>query len=163
MNIDIKTATLLLMVAILAAACNKTKTVSTRLIDAGEWTVTELSVDGTNEAELPGWHIKSCKIYEESCHGEWKNDEGGEAEFIWQFREKGKTLEISRQEGEEGHDHDHGHDHGHDHAAEEAIAQCYAFSGVYEVVEDGKENMEFKSTVTVGHAGKTVVLKIQKK
>ena len=96
MRINIKVATLVLSVALLAAGCNKSKTYSKRLIKAGEWTVTELSVDGTNEAELPSWHIQLCDIYAQSCYADWENEEGGHAEFIWQFRDKGKTFEISR-------------------------------------------------------------------
>ncbi len=144
-------------IVLLLSACNKTNVNSNRFIDGGEWTVTELSVDGTNEDELPSWHIEECDVYAESCHGEWENEEGGHAEFVWQFRDKGQTLEISRQAGEH-----EGHDHGHDHAEEEANAQCYAFSGVYDVVEDGKDMMEFKSVATLGHAGSAVVIKIQK-
>ena len=153
-----KVASLLLFSGILLTlgACNKTKTNSNKLIKAGEWTVTELSVNGTNEAELPSWHIEECDIYAESCHAEWENEEGGHSEFVWQFREKGKTFEISRQEGEHGHG-------AHNHADEEANAQCYAFSGVYEVVESKKKSMEFKSTSTLGHSSSTVVIKIEKK
>lgn len=154
MRISIKSATLLLSVILLAGACNKVRVYSNQLIKAGEWTVNELSVDGTNEDELPSWHIEDCDIYDESCHGEWENDEGGHAEFIWQFRNKGETFEISRQEGEGGHSHGH--------ADEEANAQAYAFSGVYSVVERSSDNMEFTSTATVGHPGSTVVIKIKK-
>lgn len=161
MKTTIKFAALLLTLTVLASACNKTKTNSKRFINAGEWTVTELSVDGTNEDELPEWHIKDCEIYDESCHGDWENEEGGHTEFVWQFRDKGDVFEISRQAEEEGDDHDHEHEH--NHAEEEAIAQCYAFSGVYEVVERKKKSMEFKSTATLGHSGSTVVIKIEKK
>ena len=136
------------------ASCNKTKVNSKRLIKAGEWKVTELSVDGSNEAELPSWEIEDCDIYEQSCMGEWMNDEGGHAEFVWQFREKGKTFEISYQADE---------DHAHDHAAQEAAAQAYAFSGVYEVVGRKTKEMQFHTTSALGHAGKAVVIKIEKK
>ena len=89
MKTSIKTITLLLAVGLLATACNKTRTNSNRLIKGGEWTVTELSVDGTSEAELPSWEIEDCEIYDESCHAEWANEEGGHAEFcdmILRFR-----------------------------------------------------------------------------
>ena len=164
---------LIISIALVAFACNKTKVNSNRLMSAGEWEVTELSVDGTNEDELPHWHIDDCEIYgEKSCFGEWKNEEGGETHFIWQFRDKGKVFEISRQEGmeeeedhaDDGDDHDHDHDHGtHDHATEEAIEQCYNFSGVYDVVSSKKDEMGFTSTSAVGFAGETVKIKIKKK
>ena len=138
------------------AACNKTKVNSKRLMKAGEWNVTELSVDGTNEAELPSWEIEDCDIYAQSCMAEWMNEEGGHAEFVWQFREKGKTFEISYQADED-------HAHAHDHAAEEAAAQAYAFSGVYEVVESKSKEMQFQTAAALGHDGKAVVIKIEKK
>lgn len=149
---------LLAAIALTLGACNKTKKSSNRAIKAGEWTITELSVDGTNEAELPSWKFEECDIYAESCHAEWENEEGGHAEFVWQFREKGSVFEISRQAGE----HDE-HEHEHDHATEEANTQCYNFSGVYQVEEAKAESMHFTSTATVGHAGKSVVIKMSKK
>jgi hypothetical protein len=153
-----KTLFLLVGMLFVLASCNKTNKVSKQFIDAGEWRVTTLSVDGTNEAELPKLELEDCAdIYEAVCGGEWKNDEGGHAEFVWQFRDKGETFEISHQ-AEEGHEHEHEHDH----AAEEAAAQCYAFSGVYTVTSSSKDMMEFTSTATVGHAGKTVIFKIEK-
>lgn len=157
MKAIVKLATTLCAIVLIAAACNKSKTYSKRLIKAGEWNITELSVDGTNEDELPDWEIADCDIYEQSCQGEWKNDEGGHAIFVWQFRDKGDTFEISRQEEDDGHGHSHGH------AEEEAIEQCYEFSGVYEVIEHKKKSMEFKSTATLGHPGQTVVIKMEKK
>lgn len=138
------------------AACNKTKVNSKRLMKAGEWKVTELSVDGSNEAELPSWEIEDCDIYAQSCMGEWMNDEGGHAEFVWQFREKGKTFEISYQADED-------HAHAHDHAAEEAAAQAYAFSGIYEVTECKSKKMQFQTTSALGHGGKSIVIKLEKK
>lgn len=160
---------MLTAVLIVITACNKTEINSDRLIEGGTWKVTELSVDGVNEDELPTWEIEECDIYAESCHAEWENDEGGHTEFIWQFRDKGKTFEISHQLGEdedEEHDHDHGHDHEHDHnsghAELEVKAQAYAFSGVYDVVERKKDMMQFQSTAAIGHTGKSVIIKIEK-
>jgi hypothetical protein len=139
----------------IVTSCNKTKKTSNRVI--GEWKVTELSVDGENEDELPIIEFEDCDIYKESCFGEWMNDEGGHAEFIWQFREKAKTFEISFQADEEDDDH------AHDHADEEAAEQCYNFSGVYEVKVNKKNNLEFESTKTIGYEGKKVVLKMERK
>ncbi|MFK8037130.1 MAG: hypothetical protein AB8B74_02485 [Crocinitomicaceae bacterium] len=159
-GIKIMTLSAILLVGM--SACNKTKSTSNKFIKAGEWTISELSVDGTNEDELPIWEIEDCDLYNESCFGEWKNDEGGHAEFIWQFREKANTLEISHQIKEEEDDHDHEGEE-HDHAAEEAAEQAYNFSGVYEVVKNDKESMEFSSSSTAGFPGQAVVIKIEKK
>ena len=73
-------------IAVLVASCNKTKSTSKRLMKAGEWNVTELSVDGVNQEELPHWVIGDCDIYEESCIGSWQNDEGGATDFVWQVQ-----------------------------------------------------------------------------
>lgn len=139
----------------LFGACNKTKINSKRFIKAGEWEVTELSVEGVNEDELPHWEIDDCDIYEESCMGHWENEEGGHAEFVWQFRDKGETFEISYQAEAEGHSHDH--------ATEEAAAQAANFSGVYSVIKREKDEMEFSSATTQGYEGQNVVIKIKKK
>lgn len=140
-------------------SCNKTKTISNRFIKTGEWVISKLTVDGISEEELPIWEIEDCDVYNESCYAEWKNEEGGHAEFIWQFREKANTLEISHQITEEEDEH---HEE-HDHSAEEAAEQAYIFSGVYEVIEKKKNEMEFSSENTVGYLGQKVIIKIQKK
>ena len=143
-------------VAILVvAACSKTNQRTKRLIKGGEWTVTELSVDGTNEDELPSWEISDCDPYEAVCIGHWENEEGGHAEFAWQFNSKGSQFTISHQ-AEEG-------EHEHEHADEEAAEQAYNFSGTYEVLEYSKTKMKFSSTSTVGFNGQTAVIVIEKK
>lgn len=144
-------ASVTLIVALAFTACNKTKLYANQL-DGGEWYVTELSVEGINEAELPHWNIGDCDAYKESCTGEWKNDEGGNGKFAWQFREKGKKFEISNQSELTG-----------DHAQDEVVLQCQNFSGVYDVIEHKKKSMKFESTTTLGFSGKKVVITIEKK
>lgn len=138
------------VVLIGAVSCNKTKVNSNRL-DGGNWKVTELTVDGVSEAELPSWNISECDIYEQTCTGTWTNEEGGHADFAWQFRGKGKIFEIANQQSDF-----------HGHADEEATMQCQNFSGVYDVVERGKKNMEFKTTAAIGYPGQSVVIRIEK-
>lgn len=141
---------------ILFTACNKTKKTSNWLMNAGTWTVTELSVDGVSEDELPTWIINDCDIYDANCEGHWTNEEGGESDFIWQFRDKGETFEVSYQDEHAGHSHEN------DHATEEAIAQCHNFSGIYSVTTSEKEKMTFTSTVTEGFMGQTATITIEK-
>lgn len=45
-------ASTILTVVLVFTACNKTKTYTNRL-DGGKWLVTEISVDGIKETELP--------------------------------------------------------------------------------------------------------------
>ncbi|MSP69389.1 MAG: hypothetical protein EXR20_03880 [Bacteroidetes bacterium] len=143
-------ASTIFIVAFVFTACNKTKMYANRL-DGGDWKVTELSVDGTNETELPNWTIGDCDAYKGSCTGEWKNNEGGNGKFVWQFREKGKKFEISNQSELTG-----------DHAQDEVVLQCQNFSGVYDVIEHKRKSMKFECSATLGFAGKKVVIKIEK-
>lgn len=145
-----KLITITTSIVLAISACSKTK-VSTNKIGGEEWHVTELSVDGVNEDELPHLMFNDCNAYEESCTGQWKNHEGGKSNFAWQFRNKGKTFEISNQSELTG-----------DHAQDEAVLQCQNFSGVYEVIERKKESMELKSKTTLAYSNQTVVIKLEK-
>lgn len=137
------------------AACNKTKKAHKVFFKAGEWKVVTLTVNDTAVADLPHWEIDDCKVYKENCKGEWKNDEGGHAEFIWQFRDDGKEFQLSYQAGDHGHAHTQA-----DHEAEE---QCEEFSAVYEVVSQSKTKIELRSTVVPAHLGKVVSIILEKK
>jgi hypothetical protein len=135
-------------------ACNKTKQNSARLMKGGRWEVTELSVDGTMQSVLPELIIEDCDIYDETCYGEWEGG-GGHAYFAWQFRDKGATFELSRQNMPED-----GHSHGA--AGLEMEQQCYDFSGVYQVDESSSTAFTFSSSATGGFSGKKVVMKLVK-
>lgn len=149
---------LILITALVVEGCNKTKKFSKRL--AGEkWTVTELSVAGINESELPVLSFNDCDIYDESCKGEWETPEHEHAEFVWQIRDKGGLFELSNQSSlDEIHSHS-----GDDHAAEEAIIQCQNFSGVYTIVSSKRKSMELESQNTLGHSGQLVKMKLELK
>lgn len=140
-------------IAILVGSCNKTKSTSKRLMKAGEWNVTELSVDGVNQEELPHWVIGDCDIYEESCIGFWQNDEGGATDFVWQVTNEGGSFIISRQ----------GPDEGLEHADEEMATQCFEFSGTYEIAENEKAMMKFTSSTTEAFSGQSVIITLEKK
>jgi hypothetical protein len=131
-------------------SCNKTKTVSNRL-DGQKWKVTELSVDGVNELELPRFKFSDCEIYKESCKGLWYLGEDGHSGFAWQIRDKGKTLEFSNQA-----------DHAHGLEDVKAAEQCIAFSGIYKVLVSKRKRMEFETSAAFGFPGKKVVLKMER-
>jgi hypothetical protein len=88
------------------------------------------------------------RSYEESCTGDWEIH-GGKSSFVWQFQESAKKFEISNQSLTTG-----------SHSTDEAVIQCQQFSGVYDVAESEKDEMEFTSTKTLGFLGKKVVIKI---
>jgi hypothetical protein len=150
------TFSLLALISLICfSACNKTKRNSARLMKAGRWEVTELTVDGTAQPVLPELIIDDCDIYDETCYGEWEGG-GGHAYFAWQFRDKGETFELSRQIMPE----DDGHSHGE--AGLEMEQQCYDFSGVYQVDESSSTAFTFSSSATSGFSGKKVVMKLVK-
>jgi hypothetical protein len=120
---------------------------------AGEWTVTELSVGGVNQEELPHWVISDCDIYEELCVGSWRNDEGGATDFSWQVTNEGGSFIISRQ----------GPDEGLEHADEEMATQCFEFSGTYDIAENNKTMMKFTSTTLDAFSGQSAIITIEKK
>lgn len=140
-------------IALVFGSCNKTKSTSKTFIKAGDWHVTELSIDGESEEELPHWTIGDCDIYEESCIGSWQNDEGGATDFVWQIKENGEKFIISRQ----------GPDAGLEHADEEMATQCFGFSGTYDIVENEKTRMKFTSTNLPEFPGQAAVIVIEKK
>lgn len=131
--------------------CNKTKVVSNRLDDQ-KWKVTELSVDGINQSELPTIKFTDCEIYKESCTGLWYLGEEGHAGIAWQIRDKAKVLEINNQA-----------DHAHTIEDVKASEQCIAFSGVYKIISSKRNNMEFETTSAYAYPGKKVVLKMERK
>jgi hypothetical protein len=145
-NILFITGLLLAMVS-----CNKTKTVSNRL-DGQKWRVTELSVDGVNQSELPLFKFSECEIYKESCKGLWYLGEEGHSGFAWQIRDKGKILEFNNQA-----------DHAHGLEDVKAAEQCIAFSGVYKIIKSKRKSMECETSNAFGYAGKKVVLKMERK
>ncbi|MDG1147123.1 MAG: hypothetical protein P8N52_02335 [Crocinitomicaceae bacterium] len=140
-------------IALLSVSCNKTKSTSKRLMKAGEWNVSELSVDGVSQEELPHWVIGDCDIYNESCVGSWQNDEGGATDFIWQVTNNGDSFTISRQGPEEGLEH----------ADQEVAVQCFEFSGTYDILESDKKTMKLTSTATDGFSGQTAIITLEKK
>jgi hypothetical protein len=155
MNKFVKISGILLAIGFTIIACNKTSS-NTKKLDGGEWQITQLSVDGMEVEELPHWVIAECDPYEETCTGQWLNDEGGEAKFAWQFNDKGKVFEIANQSELLEEDE-------HEHGEHEAAMQCQYFSGAYQVVEQKKKAMKFESSTTLGYSGKKVVLAIEKK
>jgi hypothetical protein len=137
------TAVLLLF----TTACNKTKK-NAKLLSGETWAVSSITIDGTEASELAVLHFDDCVIYDELCSGNWINGDGHSntadegATFYWQIREKGKVFELSNQ------------------SEDEYAFNCSQYSGVYDIVNLDKTNMEIKSTATVGYSGKTVIIKM---
>lgn len=147
----IKVSFAALLTAAMLFACNKSKKYSNRL-GGNKWKVVSLKVGGSGVNDLPELLFKDCDIYKESCEGSWINKDEGRAAFVWQFRDKGKILEIANQT-----------DHVHGLQDVKAAEQCIEFSGVYEVVKSKRRSLSIKSSVTHGHTGEEVNMELERK
>ena len=102
-----------------------------KILSGSTWRITSAKVDGV-AVEINGTNLRfeECSIYEELCMATWSPSAGGVGKFIWQFRERAKTLELVNQtESSEPLDV----------AAGEA---CLMFSAVYAVEEKSKTRIE---------------------
>lgn len=143
----------ILLLFISLAACDKDKRASKRLMKAGVWNVTDISVDGTAINDLPLWKISDCDIYEEVCAAQWEF-KGKQSAFFWQYNEKAETFTISRVVAPEDCE---------DFYTEEVEQQTYLYSGTYKVVECKRKLRVFESMETVGFSGQKVVIQIEVK
>lgn len=144
-----KLIVLVFITALIVANCDKNKRYSKR-VDDNKWEVTELTIDGEKQDSLPVIKFNFCDIYEETCEGSWSSSDG-KAIIAWQFRDKGKTFELSNQT-----------DHGHDLADIKAAQQCIKFTGIYEVIKSKLSRFEIKSSKTIGYPNKSVVITMEK-
>jgi hypothetical protein len=144
-----KIVPVIIALSVLLMFCDKNKR-SSRRLDNDKWKVTTLTVDGKNQDTLPIIKFTFCQIYEETCTGSWSSSDG-KATIAWQFRDEGKTFELSNQS-----------DHGHSLADLNAVDQCIRFTGVYEVVNYKRKYLEVKSSKTYGYMDKTVIMIMEK-
>lgn len=138
-----------IVLLVFAASCNKTK-MNSKTLQGSTWNFTSLTINGVADTNLAELEFAEGNIYKEVLLGKWHNAGhshgagAAEVSFAWQFRDKGKTLEISNQS--EGDD----------------AIQCSQLSGVYNVVSSSKTEYELSSSSTVGYSGKTVIIKMNK-
>ena len=130
-------------------SCNKTKQ-NAKTLQGTTWNMTALTIDGIADTNLAELEFGEGNIYKEVLTGKWHSEghshgtSSAEVSFAWQFRDKGKTFEISNQsEGEDA-------------------LQCSQLSGIYTVESSTKTEYEFSSNSTIGYNGKKVVMKMKK-
>jgi hypothetical protein len=140
---------LILAVAIIAVACNKTKQHS-KWLTGETWKVNEITIDGQSFASLPIMSFNDCDIYDEICFGNIQVEGDGMASFAWQVREKGSIFELSDQTENV------------DESNEESVSFCSSFSGVYNINDISKKEMELQSDNCLRYPGKKVVIKLSK-
>lgn len=135
--------------ALAIISCNKTKQ-NAKTLQGTTWNITSLIIDGVADTNFAELEFGEGNIYKEVLSGKWHNagnshgTSAAEISFVWQFRDKGKTFEISNQS--EGDD----------------ALQCSQLSGVYQVENSTKTEYEFSSSATIGYNGKKVVMKMKK-
>jgi len=140
---------LTLAFTIAITSCNKTKQ-NAKIFEGTTWIVTSLTIDGVADTALPELEFGEGDIYKEVLTGLWHNTGhthgtgAAEIKFAWQFRDKGKTFEISNQS--EGDD----------------AIQCSQLSGVYTVNSKEVNGYEISSAATIGYNGKKVIIKMKK-
>jgi hypothetical protein len=145
----------LILIILIALACNKEKRYSKRLIKGDTWSVANISINGSVlNTNTYTWFVEGDDIYEHVPIIKWYANDGNETYFEWQFQDKGKSwvlnfyLDSSKCEGSSIKDIDY---------------LANSISGKYEVVKHKRKEMHFKSSETRNYAGQEVEIKIIKK
>jgi len=152
-----KQISLILALTTTLISCNKENRYSRRLMTkdpkvSGTWDVKELSVDGVNDTIIPYLVFFDGDIYSDTCTGQWISG-SMEADFTWQFKNKGKNFQIERINGADSANF----------ITDISEIECYRYSGKYDVIKARKKEMIFESTSTVGYSGKKVRIRLQLK
>jgi hypothetical protein len=134
-------------------SCNKEKRYSTKLLKGEAWRVVSVTIDGQISQFGGQWKIiEDQDIYEAPPTAAWlSNNE--DAVFEWQFQEKGDKFQLNYlQLCEESTGSD----------LDSLDYFVYGITGNYDVKRHKKKEMEFRSSATIEHFGKEVVIKIKK-
>jgi hypothetical protein len=137
-------------IVFLLFSCNKDKYHSKKLMRGQVWAVESLTVDGSNYGVLGEWTItRDVDIYNTVPSAVW--EVGLETtDFNWQFRDRGKTFELSVSEECSVS------------PIESLDFQTYFVSGNYELVKCKNKYMEFNSRNTVGFPNQLVKISIRR-
>ena len=85
-----------LLLLFVVISCNKEKRYSTKLQKGETWQVIEVSVDGTNTQLFGQWKVTSdTDISEQVPELTWTTPNIGNAQFQWQFQDKGKAFQLN--------------------------------------------------------------------
>lgn len=134
-------------------SCNKEKRFSNRLMKGENWLVKEVKIDGQLSQINGNWKIVSdVNIYDSVPSAYWTHG-NFDADFVWQFQQKGKELILQYTS---------------------TCLECQndeldtldffvdALSGTYKVEKHGLGKMTFESTETKGFSGKKVSIRLLK-
>lgn len=145
-----KIKVIFLLLVFVNFGCNKDKCYSKKLMKGEVWVVEHLTVDGVNFGVMGEWEVtQDVDIYGEVPSASW-NNLGDTSTFQWQFRDKGKTFEISAD----------------DTCCSSSINvidfQNYFLSGEYNVIKHKRKYMEFSSSTTQEFSGQLVEIHIRR-
>lgn len=137
---------LTLITLLMIFSCNKNKQSSITL-QGTTWKFTSLKIGGLSDSSFATLKFNEGNIYNEVLTGGWSNKGNTQTEtviFAWQFRDKGKTFELSNQS--EGDD----------------AIQCSELSGIYAVDELTETTMKINTTSALGYVNKKVEIVLAK-
>ena len=131
----------------IVVSCTKSEQFNKRLIKGENWSVKPCLYLPGNEVPAAKISVSSSsfKEGEEYGEGQWKHEDGSEANFFWRFYRSGQEFELVQLDQKPEHE-------------DRAHLQLRNFSGTYVVKNDGKSFFEMTSEETWGYAGKMVSL-----
>lgn len=142
---------IVLVIVIIFASCDKNKRASKRFMRPGKWKFVELSVDGSPISPPEYIAVDDCDIYDTICTATW--DRGEEfSEVYWQFNDKAERFTISRMIDTADCDNFY---------TELAEQQTHDFSGDYKVIETKRKRKVFESYETLGYPGQKVLIRLE--
>ena len=127
-------------------SCNKNKQ-SSKKLQGTTWKFTSVKIDGVSDSSLATLKFNEGNIYNEVITGIWMNQLMTQSEdviFAWQFRDRGKTFELSNQSN-----------------GDDAL-QCSELRGIYATDELTETKMRIISTSTLGYINKKVEIELVK-
>jgi hypothetical protein len=136
----------ILLIVVTFISCNKNKQ-SSKTLQGSTWKFTSLKIDGVSDSSLATLKFKEGNMYNEVISGTWVNHDSSQTDeitFVWQFRNKGKTFEISNQ------------------SDGDAALQCSMLSGIYQVTQLKNSNFSITSKSTIGYSNKEVAIELSK-
>ena len=139
------------ILAVFLFSCNKEKRYSKKLIKGETWSVESISVDGTSLNTNSTWFVKGDDIYETVSQVEWNPGNANNANFEWQFKEKGKKWVLNYLQNCEECD---------GNLTDELDYLAYNLSGTYTVEKHKRKEMIFTSTETQQYANQKVEIKL---
>ena len=135
-----------IITSLMIISCNKNKQ-SSKTLQGTTWKFTSLKIGGVIDSSIATLKFNEGNIYNEVLTGAWLNQGNTQAEtviFAWQFRDKGKTFELSNQSD-----------------GDDAI-QCSELTGIYTVDELTETTMKINTTSALGHVNKKVEIVLAK-